>query len=364
MMGTKARCFTPLPAVSLDELVPADHFYRHLDRVLDLSFVRDLVQSCYAPGGRPSVDPVVFFKLQLVMFFEGIRSERLLMRLVTDRLSVRWFLGDNLDELVPDHSSLTRIRMRYGVDIFHRFFELIVEQCQHAGLVWGQELYFDATHVLADAALDSLAPRFAVEARTALQAHLDALFPKQTTSQEATPTAPDVAQDLDRTAATPPPALSLPQPLPVDLRGAEREELAAANSARPDWIAAEGKPQRGLRSRYNYYQRVADFRISTADPDATPLRLKSGGTHLGYQTHYVVDGGKRRIILGVLVAPGEVMENQPMLDLAWHVCFRFHLRPHQATGDTTYGTMENIAALERKGSHAYPPLPDWERQTG
>jgi hypothetical protein len=89
MMGTKARIFTPVRAISLDELVPADHFYRYLDRVLDLSFVRDLVQDYYAPCGRPSVDPMVFFKLQLVMFFEGVRSERLLMRLVADRLSVR-----------------------------------------------------------------------------------------------------------------------------------------------------------------------------------------------------------------------------------------------------------------------------------
>jgi hypothetical protein len=77
----------------------------------------------------------------------------------------------------------------------------------------------------------------------------------------------------------------------------------------------------------------------------------------------VVDGGKRRLILGVLVTPGEVMENQPLLDLAWHVRFRFHLRPHQATGDTTYGTLENITALEREGIRAYMPLPDWEHTT-
>jgi transposase len=113
----------------VDELVPADHFYRHLERVLDLTFVRDLVQPCYAAGGRPSVDPVVFFRLQRVMFFEDIRSERLLMRLVADRLSVRWYVGYNLDEPLPDHSSLTRIRSRYGLDIFRRFFEAIVEQC-------------------------------------------------------------------------------------------------------------------------------------------------------------------------------------------------------------------------------------------
>jgi len=89
MMGAKLRVFTPLTDVSLDSLVPADHFYRHLDRTLDLAFVRDLVADCYASGGRPSVDRVVFFKLQLVLIFEGIRSERQLMTVVADRLSLR-----------------------------------------------------------------------------------------------------------------------------------------------------------------------------------------------------------------------------------------------------------------------------------
>ncbi len=89
MMGAKLRAFTPLTDVSLEALVPADHFYRHLDRTLNLAFVRDLVADCYAAGGRPSVDPVVFFKLQLIMFFEGIRSERQLMTVVADRLSRR-----------------------------------------------------------------------------------------------------------------------------------------------------------------------------------------------------------------------------------------------------------------------------------
>jgi hypothetical protein len=120
MIGRKARHFTPLPAASLEELVPADHFYRHLERMLDLSFVRGLVQDRYAPCGRPGVDPVVFFKLLLVMFFEGVRSERLLMRVVADRLSVLWYLGYNVGEPLPDHSSLTRIRTRYGTEhTFH-----------------------------------------------------------------------------------------------------------------------------------------------------------------------------------------------------------------------------------------------------
>src|SRR4051812_16252174 len=129
MMGRKERIFDPLPSVTLEELVPPDHFYRHLERTLDLSFVRDLVRDAYADIGRPSIDPVVFFKLQLILFFEGIRSERQLMQVVADRLSLRWYLGYDLIEPLPDHSSLSRIRQRYGLAVFRRFFETVVEQC-------------------------------------------------------------------------------------------------------------------------------------------------------------------------------------------------------------------------------------------
>src|SRR6267154_1650326 len=160
MMGKKERHFASLIHVSIEQLVPHDHFYRHLEQTLDLSFVREFVKKTYAGGGRPSIDPVVFFKLQLVMFFEGIRSERQLMRHAADRLSVLWYLGYDLGEPLPDHSSLTRIRTRYGVEIFRRFFDAIIEQCQQAGLVWGKELYVDATKVNANASLDSVKPRF------------------------------------------------------------------------------------------------------------------------------------------------------------------------------------------------------------
>src|SRR5260370_20104831 len=104
------------------------------------------------------------------------RSERLLLRQVADRLSVRWYVGYNLDEPLPDHSTLSKIRLRYGLEVFRRFFEAIVELCQQAKLVWGKELYFDSTQVNANADLDSLTPRFAVEAREAIREHLAALF--------------------------------------------------------------------------------------------------------------------------------------------------------------------------------------------
>jgi transposase len=120
-------------AVSLEAVVPADNFYRHLDAKVELGFVRAWVKECYADRGRPSIDPAIFFKLQLIMFFEGIRSERQLIEIASLNLAHRWYLGYALDEDLPDHSSLTRTRQRLGIDIFQRFFEQVVDLCQEAG---------------------------------------------------------------------------------------------------------------------------------------------------------------------------------------------------------------------------------------
>jgi transposase len=145
-------------------LVPEDNFYRQVEKCVDLSFVRDLVCHLYSAFGRPSIDPVVFFKLQLIAFLEGIRSERLLMETVSLNLAHRWFIGYDLDETVPDHSSLSKIRERYGMQIFQQFFGKIVELCVDAGLVWGQELYFDSTKVDANAAINSMIDKTESEA--------------------------------------------------------------------------------------------------------------------------------------------------------------------------------------------------------
>jgi Transposase DDE domain len=224
-------------------------------------------------------------------------------------------------------------------------------------LVWGRELYIDSTQVNANADLDSLTPRFAVEAREAMQAHLAVLFPDGDMQQEiAESTAALPTLEGSSEGITP----SVPTPLPIPLSQAEQEELAQDNAARHDWIAEEGRKPREV---HGLYQRTADFKVSTTDPDATPMRLKGGGTHLGYHTHYVVDGGKARIILQVLVTPSEVMDNQPMRDLIFRTRFRWKLRPRHVTGDTKYGTIQNIKVLEDAGIHAYVPLPDWEHMT-
>src|SRR5688572_17977160 len=338
-MGIKARSFAPLCNRSIEDLVPAGHFYRHLEAKLDLDFVRDLVRDTYKGCGRPSVDPQVFFKLQLVMFFEGLRSERELIRVAADRLSVRWFLGYDLDEVLPDHSSLTRIRQRYGLAVFRRFFEAIVEQCRKAGLVWGKELYFDATQVDANASLDSVAPRFAVEA------HLGELFADDASDEPS----PDAGNDQ-------------PVELPVPITDTEREQLADANKERHDWLARDGAPDRTIIR--DGYRRRSDFEASTTDPDAALMAFKKGGLHFGYHDHYAVDGGKARIILEVLVTPADVMENLPFLDMLWRACFRWQLRPDQVTGDATYGTVATIVAVEDQGIRAYVPLSDVGKRPG
>jgi hypothetical protein len=220
-----------------------------------------------------------------------------------------------------------------------------------AGLVWGQELYVDSTDVAGNAAHESLRPRFAVEA------HLAGLFPGS---------APGVPSDGDRYQkggdAEEDAGLPRPTPLPRALTAAARADLAAAAADRHDWIGEAGRPDRSRTS--GPYRRVADFWASTTDPDASPLRPTGGGADLGYHDHYVVDGGKARIVLTALVTPAEVQDNQPALDLLWRARFRWKLHPRQVTGDSKYGTVENVVAIEDQRIRAYVPLSEAGRRPG
>jgi transposase len=337
MMGIKERNFQALPDdLSLEVLVPKDNFYRCLEERIDLSFVRELVLPLYATGGRHSVDPVVFFKLQLVLFFEDLRSERQLMEVVADRLSIRWYLGYDLHEPLPDHSTLTRIRERYGLEIFRGFFERIVEMCVEAGLVRGEELYFDSTKVKANADIDSL------RSRSIAENHLKELFEETTSGSE------EIEDFVTRHLSPDAPA--------TDALPTAGEEALKENNAQKakDWVSRDGRQDRSFSSGSR--KRTSDLRVSTTDSDATPMLMGEGEAKLGYQTHYVVDGGKARIILAALVAPYEVSENRPMLDLLWRSCFRWRIWPHHVTADGKYGTAENIAAVEQANIRAFVGL--------
>jgi transposase len=282
--------------------------------------VRDWTRELYAERGRPSIDPVVFFKLQLVMFFEGIRSERQLLALAADRLSVRWYLGYGLDEELPDASSFTRFRQRLGLDVFRRFFERVVDLCQDAGLVWGQEVVADATRVPGNASTDSLMPRL----REVVDDHLLALFRGDGVPDDAGDMTPDDSGRWD-----------------------------LLEECRLD----QGRPPSGP------YRRLSDHKISRTDPDAAAMSMRDGRTVLGYQDHYLVDGSRARIILHCLVTPGDVAENQVLLHQLRRTLFRRKLQPKRLIADAKYATGENVRALEEQGIHAYMPLPEWDKSS-
>ena len=217
--------------------------------------------------------------------------------------------------------------------------------CFEAGLVWSEELYFDATKVQANASLGSTRSRSLLEElESRLKEHLEEIF----FSSEQRP----FIQDAHPTRIT----------AVVGPTAEKRRALAHKNTRQHRWIAQAGRQHREI-VRWGY-RRMADLRVSTTDPDASPMHHKNKGTsRLGYQTHYVVDGGKARVILDVLVTPAEVTENLPMLDLLFRSCFRWHLQPRSVTADAAYGTTENIVAIEKAGIRAYTALVDHQERT-
>jgi transposase len=144
---------------NLEKYVPAGHLLRKVAKVLDLGFIRQMTKAHYAGKGRPSLDPVVFFKMQIVAYLYGISSDRQLCDEVSCNLAYRWYLGYPLDQEAPDHSTLTRTRDRLGPDVFRKVFEKIVSDCKKVGLVQGQQVIVDASLIKANASKDSMKPR-------------------------------------------------------------------------------------------------------------------------------------------------------------------------------------------------------------
>ena len=144
--------------IDLESFVERDHLLRKIDRVLDTAFVRDSTAACYADGlGRPSVDPEVYFRMELVAYLYGISSERQLCEDVYYNLAYRWFCRLSLEDVVPDHSSLTRIRDRLGEEVLATVFRQIVARCRKKGLVHEEcRVMTDATLIAADAATMSM----------------------------------------------------------------------------------------------------------------------------------------------------------------------------------------------------------------
>ena len=158
MIGRQERWQEDLfVAGPLRDLIPDDHILKRVDKVLDLSWLRQEVRESYCEeNGRPSIDPESALRLMLAGFFEGIVHDRKLMRQAQVNLAMRWFAGYRLDEKLPDHSSLTRIRQRWGPERFKKVFQKTVQACVAARLVDTDTVHVDATLIRADVSWESL----------------------------------------------------------------------------------------------------------------------------------------------------------------------------------------------------------------
>lgn len=164
MLGSKPRGqFELMMAGSLRDLVPDDHVLARVDRVLDLTWRRAEVRDCYAAdgAGRPGIDPEAATRLMLAGFLLGIVHDRRLMREAQVNIAIRWFAGYGLHEALPDHSSLTRIRQRWGAERFRQVFARTVRACVAAGIAKGEVVHIDATLIRADVAWESLGAQHA-----------------------------------------------------------------------------------------------------------------------------------------------------------------------------------------------------------
>jgi len=146
--------------IDLELMIPKDHLLRRIDKRLDFDFIYELTEPLYCQGnGRPSVDPVLFFRMQLISYLYGMKSDRELCREVHLNLAYRWFCRLKLTDPVPHHSSMTRIRDRFGESAFAKIFEQLISRWKADGHIRGRRIVVDASLVEADAAIDSLVDR-------------------------------------------------------------------------------------------------------------------------------------------------------------------------------------------------------------
>ena len=275
----------------LEDLIPEDHILVRVDRVLDLSWLRKEVAGCYADDGRPGIDPEVAVRLMLAGFLLGVVQDRRLMREAQVNLAIRWFVGYGLQEKLPDHSSLTRIRQRWGATRFQRIFQRTVEACVDAGVATGEVVHVDATLIRADVSWESLAERHVEAALTA-------------NSSEAPPSAEEVERR-------------------------ERERLSKQSG------------------RYK--------KRSRTDPDASMATTRRGRRlEPSYKQHTAVDD-RAGVVLDVTITTGEINEGGVLDEQLGAIEHATGRTARAVTADAGYACGKVYRALEVRGVKAVIP---------
>ena len=134
MQGRKTSTPKMLYSISLQDLVSENNFYRRLLTLLDLHWLYKQTASYYGTEGQESIDPVVFFKICIVGYLNNIASDRKLIEFCADSLAIRLFLGYDIDESLPWHSTISRTRQLYGEELFKQLFKDVLKQCIDKGM--------------------------------------------------------------------------------------------------------------------------------------------------------------------------------------------------------------------------------------
>ncbi|MFN4763644.1 transposase [Gillisia sp. Q332] len=156
MQGKKDYQEKLFTSFRLSDRVPKENFYRRLKEALDLDFLYPLTQKFYGESGQKSIDLVVYFKICLVGYLENITSDHGEMDHCAMRLDILYFLGYDVDEELPWHSTISRTRKLFTDDVFEQVFTRIFKLCVEAGLVSGHTQAIDSAPVKANASMDSL----------------------------------------------------------------------------------------------------------------------------------------------------------------------------------------------------------------
>lgn len=284
--------------ISIEELVPVDHLLRKIDQAVDFSFIYDKVEHLYcANNGRPAVDPVVLFKMLMIGYLFGIRSERQLVREIEVNVAYRWFLGFGLRDKIPDHSVFSQNRRRRfnGSTVFQEIFDEIVELAIRHRLVDGRVLYTDSTHLKASANKNRYDNQ---EVEQSTRSYLEEL--------EA-----DVNQDR-QAHGKPPLAPSDPK--------------------------AQSKTTR----------------VSTTDPESGFMARSDKPQGFFYLDHRTVDG-RHSIITDVHVTPGNVHDSVPYLERLDRQRDRFAFGVEAVGLDAGYFTPAICRGLEQRGIYGVMP---------
>jgi transposase len=140
----------------LSDQIPADNLYRRLNELIDFRFLRKATAQYYGTEGQKSIDPVVFMKLMLAGYLENLSSDRRIINTLRLRLDIRYFIGYDLDEELPWHSTLSRTRQLYGEHVFTELFRQVLKQCIDKGMVSGRRQAVDSVFIKANASIDSM----------------------------------------------------------------------------------------------------------------------------------------------------------------------------------------------------------------